>query len=115
VPISTVPEEKQGTWRVYNVQVSPEKAKVSLQGERWGEPVKIVLNGKSQDPASATLIGKGEDLKDFASITVLLKGIGKIKVNLYYTYNGKYSLLSKDVELSPEWKEVSLGGAYIRR
>jgi hypothetical protein len=28
-------------------------------------------------------------------------------MNLYYTYNGKYSLLSKDVELSPEWKEVS--------
>jgi hypothetical protein len=36
-----------------------------------------------------------------------LKGSGKIKMNLYYTYNGKYSLLSKDVELSPEWKEVS--------
>jgi hypothetical protein len=67
------------------LQVSPEKANVSLQGERWGEPVKIVLNGKSQDPASATLIVKGEDLKDFGNIT----------------------LLSKDVELSPDWKEVS--------
>lgn len=89
VPVSA---EKPGTWRVYNAQVSPEKANVSLQGERWGEPVKIVLNGKPQDPASATLIGKGEDLKDFGSITILL---------------GKYSLLSKDVELSPEWKEVS--------
>jgi hypothetical protein len=38
---------------------------------------------------------------------MLLKGSGKIEVNLYYTYNGKYSLLSKDVELSPDWKEVS--------
>jgi hypothetical protein len=38
---------------------------------------------------------------------MLLKRSGKIKVNLYYTYNGKYSLLSKDVELSSEWKEVS--------
>ncbi len=36
-----------------------------------------------------------------------MKGSGKIRVNLYYTYNGKYSLLSKDVELSSEWKEVS--------
>jgi hypothetical protein len=36
-----------------------------------------------------------------------LKGSGKIRVNLYYTYNGKYSLLSKDIELSSEWKEVS--------
>ena len=36
-----------------------------------------------------------------------LKVSGKIKVNLYYTYNGKYSLLSKDVELSSEWKGVS--------
>jgi hypothetical protein len=107
VPVYPVPAEKPGTWRVYNAQVSPEKANVSLQGERWGEPVKIVLNGKPQDPASATLIGKGEDLKDFGSITMLLKGSGKIKVNLYYTYNGKYSLLSKDVELSYEWKEVS--------
>jgi hypothetical protein len=38
---------------------------------------------------------------------MLLKVSGKIRVNLYYTYNGKYSLLSKDVELSSEWKEVS--------
>ena len=107
VPVFPVLAEKLGTWRVYNAQISPEKANISLQGERWGEPVKIVLNGKSQDPASATLIGKGEDIKDFASITMPLKESGKIKVNLYYTYNVKYSLLSKDVELSPEWKGVS--------
>ncbi len=107
VQVSPSPAEKPGTWRVYNASVSPERISLSLQGERWGEPAKISLNGKLEDPASATLIGKGEDLKDFKEVIVLLKGSGKVKINLYYTYKGKYSLISKEFELSSNWKEFS--------
>jgi len=108
VPVSPTPGEKAGTWRTYNAQVLPEKAHVSFQGERWGEPVRIVLNGKAQDPASATLFGKSDDLKDYKGVNLLLKGSGIVKINLYYTYMGRYHLISKEIELSSDWKELSL-------
>lgn len=106
VPVAPAPGKKPGEWRTYNSTINPSEVSYETQGIKWGDPVIINLSGKSGDPASATLIGKGEDLKGFSNITVYVKGRGKIKLNLYYTYDGEYMMIAKEVNANSEWEEI---------
>jgi len=107
VPVNPpAPSKKVGEWSLYNSTVSVLREAPILKGKRWGDPAIIELSGSQSDPASATLLGESKDFKDSKTVKLMLRGSGRIKINLYYTYMGEYRMLSEEVNLSDNWQTL---------
>ncbi len=103
IPITPAPSKKAGEWRLYNSTLNTITKAPVLKGKRWGEPAAIDFSGSQSDPASATLFGESRDFKDSKTVRLMVRGSGRIRINLYYTYNGAYRMLSKEVNLDNDW------------
>ncbi len=106
VPSGPGVSDKAGEWILYKAEMFRISESPSIKGNLWGKPTGISLNGLKSDPASATLIGKSEDLKNFKSVSFFVKGSGEVRVELYYTYDGSYRAIIRKTKLSEDWRRI---------